>query len=90
MDQSSISGNLNVHLTKSLSKCLVEINTNIFPLNLKTIRIGDGQSTHFAGYTDILMEVVNITSISRKTTEAYCKNAHGKASSTSPYVPCLS
>jgi len=43
-----------------------------------------------SGCSDILMEVVNITSIFGKTTEAYCKNAHGKASSTSPYVPCLS
>jgi len=40
-----------------------------------------------SGCTDILMEVVNITSISGKTTEAFWKNAHGKASSTSPYVP---
>ncbi|XP_039688570.1 probable polygalacturonase At3g15720 [Medicago truncatula] len=43
-----------------------------------------------SGCTDIFMDVVNITSISGKTTKASCKNAHGEASSTSPYVPCLS
>jgi len=43
-----------------------------------------------SGCTDIFMDAVNITSISGTTTKASCRNAHGEASSTSPYVPCLS
>lgn len=43
------------------------------------------------GCTDIFMDAINITSTSSgSTTKASCNNAHGAASSTSPYVSCLS
>ncbi|KAK7258792.1 hypothetical protein RIF29_24379 [Crotalaria pallida] len=43
------------------------------------------------GCTNIFMDAINITSISSGSkTAASCNNAHGKALSTSPKVPCLS
>ncbi|PON38060.1 Glycoside hydrolase [Parasponia andersonii] len=44
------------------------------------------------GCSGIVMEKVKLTpasTLGRKVT-SYCKNAHGKASSTTPNVPCLS
>lgn len=56
--------------------------------DLKAINLDCSESI---GCTDIEFDNISITSAyaSGKSTFSYCNNAHGKASSTQPAVPCL-